>query len=277
MRQTLRRGHGRRWRITGAILLGLLWLAGPARAWELPAPVVLEALLGTAPAPVTVIEPHLSTPEKAVQVRYVGWPARPLLDRLLGPSWRSADLEITFRALDGYVARVPAEQFLRFEAHLVFARADGGPFELDNRLQNEKRVPLAPYYLVWNNIAAPELLADGGSYWPYQAARLELSFARRAALLPGDFAARFAAEAAEAQKSCLACHRINGFGGDKMPIDLVESGAGMDRTRFRTWLLDPRSLNADSTMPALAPNRPAAERSALADRLYDYLRALAAR
>lgn len=265
------------WLRTMLTVLLLALPAGTAAAYELPNPQALQVLLAMPPATVTVVEPHLSSADKPVRVGYRGWPARTVLGRLFGPGWREAGLEITFRALDGYVSRIPVERFGEFEAHLVFARADGDVFQLDNRLQNEKRVPLAPYYLVWNNVAAPELLSEGASYWPYQVARIELSHGKREALLPGDLADRFAAEAAHLQRECLACHKVNGHGGDKMPIDLVEVVGTMPADAFRTWLLDPRSVMENSTMPALAPGLPAAERQTLADRLHTYLAALAAR
>ena len=42
---------------------------------------------------------------------------------------------------------------------MTFARADDQPFTINNRNQQERDVPLAPFYLVWDNLENPELLA----------------------------------------------------------------------------------------------------------------------
>ena len=52
---------------------------------------------------------------------------------------------------------------------------------MDNLQQRQKDVPLGPYYLVWDNIRDPELVADGGTYLPYQIVDVEVSHARFAA------------------------------------------------------------------------------------------------
>lgn len=113
-----------------------------------------------------VREHHLSTAERPVFVIYRGWPPERVLDGVLGPSWREPGVEVAFRALDGYVSRVPNERFRTHQAYLVFERVDQPVFRVDNPLLRQKDVPLAPYYLVWDNIRDLGLVADGGTYWP---------------------------------------------------------------------------------------------------------------
>lgn len=257
------------------MLLSMLGLAvAPAQALDLPPAAQLQARLGQAPQAVQVIEPHLSVDGKQVRVRYLGYPAPLVLDTLLGREWRQAGREVELRALDGFVSRVPVERFTRYQAWLVQARADGAPFVVDNPKQHEKQVPLGPYYLVWDNLAAPELVAEGGAVWPYQVARIASRPGSQQALLPGGMGPAYAEHAALAQKYCLSCHQVNGFGGDKMPLNLAERAKLLDERSWRSWLLMPASLKPDTSMPPLSEALPEAEREAIVSKLRAYLRAL---
>ena len=257
----------------------LAWLAGawacvPAFALDLPAQAELQQRMGTKAATVTVVEPHLSTKAKPVRVDYVGYPATQVLDKLFGAEWKGKGLEIEFRALDGYVSRIPVERFGQYRAHLVFERKGQREFEVNNILQNEKRVPLGPYYLVWDNIRSPELIAEGGSYWPYQIKQISVSSSRLSALLPAGMGQRYSEHAALAQKLCLNCHQLNGYGGEKMPINLAARVKEMDEAAFMAWVLTPRKLKPDTTMPALSETMPEGQRQATAKKLYAYLKAV---
>ena len=141
-------------------LAGLAVLfAGATQAADLPPPEALERQVQTPPRAVTVYEPHLTVGDEHFAVRYVGYRANDILLHLFGRNWRNRAETVEFRALDGYVSRIPVSRFLKERAFIVFARQDGAPFTVSNIRQNEKDVPLAPYYLVWDNIANPALLA----------------------------------------------------------------------------------------------------------------------
>ena len=225
------RGYLSAWRkiIVATLLVGCACMAS---AVPLPAPPAMKSAVGERAAVVRVREPHLSTAERPVFVSYRGWPAERVLDRVLGRSWREPGVEVTFRALDGYVSRVPNERFRAHQAYLFFERVDQPVFRVDNLLLRQKDVPLAPYYLVWGNIRDTELVADGGTYWPYQIVDAEVSHARSAALLPRGMAPRFTEVAALAQKYCLSCHQVNGYGGDKWPVNLAQRAKTIDRSGF---------------------------------------------
>ena len=254
---------------TAGLLLALSFAVSAA---TLPAPLELQGLLGPAQA-VTVVEPHLSVKGREVKIAYRGYPAGLVLASLFGADWKlQPDREIEFIALDGYRSRIPVGRFSTYRAFLVFDRVDGGVFRVDNLEQREKAVPLAPYYLVWDNIAAPELLAEGGNGWPYQVAQIWLRQSGQEALLPGAMAAQWSEHAALAQKYCLSCHRVNGFGGDKMPINLAERAKLIDARNWQTWLLAPQSVKPDTTMPALPEGLAAREQ--IAAKLQAYLTAL---
>lgn len=275
----------------GALLTSAAWAAAPttpsaaapaasaasvAAPLRLPDPAV-AAKAGPAQRQVTVAEPHLSRPgQPPVHVRYSGWPARLFLDRWLGQGWDqgAGDVELEFRARDGFVSRVPVERFLRHQAWIVTARADGRPFQVDNHAQGEQQVPLGPYYLIWDNLAEPALQAEGGAVWPYQVVSLRRTPSSRAALLPGDMAPRYAAQAQALQTHCLSCHQVNGYGGDKMSLNLALRAREIDAKRWQQWLLQPAQLKPGTTMPPLSEGLPQSEREALAQQLHDYLKAL---
>ena len=131
------------------------WIAGmavlfacSARAAELPPPDMLRRQMGTLPQTVAVYEPHLSVGDRHVAIRYVGYPAVEAFQRILGKDWRRQGETVEFRALDGYVSRLPVGRFEREKAYLVFARKDGAPFTVTNIRQNEKDVPSRP--TIWS-------------------------------------------------------------------------------------------------------------------------------
>lgn len=271
----------RRRRLTIASLAGVTvsaaaWLlcASMAIASMLPDPEALRQVLNVAPRVVEVIEPHL-THGHETRAKYRGWPAELVLDHLFGSTWRASGTEVEFRALDGYVSRIPSERFRDVPAYLVFDSADHpGRFTVDVPSQNEKNVALGPYYLVWDNIHHRELLADGAVGWPYQVSQVSLTRSSLASLLPGEMASRYADDAAFAQKYCLTCHKINGYGGDKWPIDLSRRAKEMTPMEFERWVLMPSAVKPGTTMPPLAEHLPEGERQAMAQRLFAYLNAI---
>lgn len=261
------------WTVLAAAAL-LHDFSGMAQAVPLPEQTTLEQTLQQPPQTVQVVEPHLTTRERQTRVDYRGWPAERVLDAVLGREWRTAGLEVEFRARDGYVSRIPAERFTQYRAYLVFERIGQPAFTIDNPAQNQQNVPLGPYYLVWDNIQAPELVAEGGTYWPYQVTQIQVSAARLEALLPRPLAERYASVAAEAQKYCLSCHQINGFGGEKWPGNLAQQAKSLQDNDLLRWMLEPSRVKPGTTMPPLPEGLPPAERDALARRLLEYLKAV---
>lgn len=256
------------------LLAGLMAPLAVALAVTLPASPALKDLLKQPSVVVKVVEPHLSTLERPVTVEYTGYTAESVLDAVFGSAWTAKGLDIEFRALDGYVSRIPNERFRQYRAYLVFERKGQPEFSVDNLSQNEKKVPLGPYYLVWDNIAAPALLPEGGTYWPYQIAQVLLSGSRAEALLPAGMAARFSEPAELAQKYCLTCHQVNGFGGEKYPINLAARVKGLDESTFTRWVLTPSLVKPGTTMPPVSNSLPDGKRQAMAAALYDYLKSL---
>ena len=241
-----------------------------ARAASVPAPEILERS-GGSPATLTVIEPHLSAPDKPVEVAYRVFPAPVALAAALGPDWAAGAKTIEFRAIDGYVSRIGVARLASGKAYFAFARADRSPFTVDNLAQNERNIPLGPYYLVWHNKADPELLSEGARDWPYQVADVSVFEGSDAALRPPGFDPALEPGLENAKTHCLTCHKVNGYGGEKAGGDLALVARGLGRSLFVKWALDPQAVQPDTTMPALATQMPETERRGIAASIYTYL------
>jgi len=257
-----------------ALAVGLCLIAtAAARSEQLPEPGDLVARMGV-PVTITVYDPHLTTDAGPLAVDYQGYPFSRVAEAILGKGWEGGAQELEFRALDGYVSRIPMTAFLRHGAFLVFARADGAPFLVDNLAQNEKDVPLAPYYLVWKDIEDAGILAEGISLWPYQITEIKLSAGPDAALMPEGFDRTFKPVAEFARNNCLTCHQINGYGGEKMPGNLAEMARQLSAEKFAAWVLNPSQVKPGTTMPALTHALSEDERARAAADLYAYLVAI---
>ena len=262
-------------RIAQCVAAGLVaLLPATAQPVELPSAEQLRHGTGLPPQTVTVLEPHLSVGDRHVAVAYVGYRAVDVFAHVFGEDWRDRAETIEFRALDGYVARIDAARFLKDGAFLVSARGDGAPFTVDNIQQNEKGVPLGPWYLVWDNIANPALMAEGAGNWPYQVKEIGLVTLSNAALLPAGLDIRFHEGAELVRTHCLACHKVNGYGGEKFEGDLAEILKEYPEGNFLRLVLTPASARSGATMPALSDRLPDAERRRIAGVVFDYLRAV---
>jgi mono/diheme cytochrome c family protein len=202
-------------------------------------------------------------------VSYLAFPAPVGLAAALGPDWSRRAKTMEFRALDGYVSRIDVARLTSGKAYFAFARADRSPFAVDNLAQNEKNVPLGPYYLVWNNRSDPELLAAGARDWPYQVDDVLISDESDAALRPPGFDPALEPGLAKVEAQCLTCHKVNGYGGDKAGGNLAAIARSLARSDFVKP--EPSAVRPGATMPALSPYAPEAERRATAESIYAYL------
>lgn len=262
-------------RLTRALLgLWLQFAASLVLAVQLPAPEILERDFNLSRRTVAVAEPHTSTPEQAVKVAYVGLPMEVLLNGWFGERWKAPDVEVVFFALDGYRSAIPASKLSSLPAFLAFARADGGPFVLENREQREKAT-LGPYYLIWDNLKVPELRRLGSSGWPYQVARIELRHAGDNEALRPAYADEETMEGlADTTAYCLTCHHLRGIGGEKYPEDLSNALCRWNDADLLRWIDDPGRVRAGSSMPALNRMWPDEERRKVAGRIVRYLAAI---
>lgn len=263
-------------RILLTVLLFMACAVARVQANDVLLPSPAAHMDGLSAAPVSVIEPHESIALKPVEVTYQGFPVVPLLDQWLGDRWHTADALVTFEAKDGYLSIIPALRLRQYPAYLVYGNAHGADFSVETPPLGH-RVSLGPWYLVWDNVLHPALRGDGATYWPYQITRVGvLDSTRLARLMPPMLPERYKDGAQLTLKYCLACHQVNGVGGTKLPIDLGQWAAGQSFAQMATWVLDPSGKNPLTSMPPLAPERPAAERQRMARQIYGYLRAVGA-
>lgn len=258
----------------GVLMLGLSVLAGRVLALDLPVPEKLERQYGLNARTIEVVEPHMSTPDDPRRVRYRALPAIELLDRWFGEGWRSQDGSVVFFARDGYRSVIPASRFARYQAYLAFGREDGAAFAVDNRQQHEQGIALGPYYLIWDNLGAEDLLRQGAYGWPYQVTRVELqSAADERRLVPPGASPEVLQGLEAAQEYCLTCHHIGGMGGTKFAEDLVQAACRWRPEDLKAWMGEPARLRPGTAMPPLNPLLNESERSLAAGRIAAFLAA----
>ena len=260
-------------RIAGPFAL-LAWVGQTAWAVEMPLPERLQRQMQTPPQAVAVYEPHLSVGDRHVAIRYVGYPAVAVFERILGKGWQNRGETVEFRALDGFVSRLPVGRFAREKAWLVFGRHDGAPFTVANIRQNEKNVPLGPWYLIWDNIAKTAGIVEDARNWPYQVHEIKLVTLSDRALLPKGLDPRFRSGVALVKTHCLNCHTVNGYGGKKFEGNLARIAKSYPEAAFLRLLLTPAAERPGATMPDLPERLPPAERQRIARTVYDYLKAV---
>ena len=198
---------------------------------------------------VTVWEPH-----EDKNVTYEGFDVGKLFAAVYGDQWSEID-EVLFTCVDGYQPVLPRDRFSRHAGFLAYRRLDQEAFNVQNRFQGEKDVPLGPFYLVWDNLQSKELRDQGANGWPYQVVGVDLvTFADRFPRLspPKDASDKAKRGFLAFRENCMSCHTINGEGGNKAP----ELNYPMSVTEYlsdawlRKWLMDPRSVRYNTTMPA---------------------------
>ena len=256
---------------------GLLTMMVFGKAWavELPPPDELTSRYHLTSRNVTVVEPHESTKERRIEVAYTAVPIEGLFSQWFGDRWSSEDAEIVFFAKDGYRSVVAGSKLKQYRAFLAFARADGTAFAVDNPSQNEKRIPLGPYYLIWDNLGFPELLQQGAYGWPYQIISIERhSKGEDRKLLPEGSSRHVEQGFEDTREYCLTCHSIQGIGGKKYPVDLVQAACRWQKADLKDWIDSPSRIKPGTTMPPVARMLPAESRRQIIERIVDYLKAM---
>jgi mono/diheme cytochrome c family protein len=276
-----------RWKKAEALaLLAFAWAQGalPARAderalafrrhGELVASRDLDALQKLAPRQtVRVFEPY-----EQREVTFAALRLDTVLDALYGAGWRGED-ELLFTCRDGYQPSVPVARVLAHRAWLAFARAEAPAFEI-RKLESgrHQQVSLAPFYLVWENLADPQVRAEGDYGWPYQLVGVELIRARdRFPKLAPPADASPAAQRGfhEFRVHCSRCHPLNGEGGAIGPeLNAAGNPAGRrDPAWLRRWIDAPSRIAPTARMEPLNPDLP--DRDAVLDAIVAYLKVMA--
>jgi mono/diheme cytochrome c family protein len=220
---------------------------------------------------VLIWEPH----EKKNET-FKAFPVAALFAKIYGPDWSKSE-EALFTCTDGFQPSLPTAEFGRHQGYLAFARADGSDFSAVNPDSNEK-VPLGPFYLVWDNIKDAALRGQGTiPGWPYQVSTVDLiQFADRFPHMapPAGSSASATRGFLQFRKRCLSCHTVNGEGGMKG----VELNFPANPTEYwkadwlKRWITDPKSVRYNTEMHPFDRDNPAWEKDR--DDVIAYLKAM---
>ena len=160
-----------------------------------------------------------------------------------------------FTCADGYQPIVPVSEFTKHEAYLAIAVPGATDFKVFSKIHQDKPVELGPFYLVWKNIGDAVLMAQGPNYWPYQLTTVDLvRFADKAVKLAPPATASQDAKAGFAlfRKTCLACHTLNGEGGQTSGVELnrpVNVTKYWKKEWLAKWISSPKSVRETTKMP----------------------------
>jgi len=205
--------------------------------------------LGRQAVPTKVFE-HLSETE----VTYQAVPFRELIESVYGPKWREAGEELLFTCVDGYQPSIPLSVFKTNRSFLALAKA-GEEFQIE-KSEDKKIISLGPTYLIWENLKNREIREKAGSIWPYQVVAVDLiRFKDRfGKMAPHENAPMAAKEGFLVfREKCLSCHKMNGEGAPtgidlNQPVPKIH----MYSTKwFAKWIMEPKTLRPDTTMPGL--------------------------
>lgn len=198
---------------------------------------------------IRVYEPH-----EQLEVTYEGWPLVKVFDALYGQAWRKS--EVTwFECADGYRPTIDTEELKSGDAWLVIKKKGQKDFRLINKLHHGEVVELGPLYVVWDNLKNKKRRDLGASGWPYQVVKVEFtSFDKIFPKLapPPKSSLQVQRGFAAFKNHCLACHKVNGEGGDKapelnIPVNITEY---IDSKWLKRWILDPASIRRGTLMPS---------------------------
>jgi len=207
-------------------------------------------------ASVKVFE-HLSETEAT----YLATPFRELLESVYGAHWGESGEELLFTCVDGYQPSIPLSVFKANKSFLALAKP-GEDFKATTSKDN-KSISLGPTYLIWENLKNLEIREKAGSIWPYQVVAVDLiKFKDRF----GKMAPRENASAAVNEgflifrEKCMSCHKMNGEGAPT-GIDLnnpVPKIQMYNPKWFGKWILEPKTLRPETSMPGLKSSDPKA-------------------
>jgi mono/diheme cytochrome c family protein len=203
-------------------------------------------------------QPRVFEPYEQTETSFQGLPFEAVLDSVYGPSWREEE-ELLFTCSDGYQPTLPVQRLLDHRAWLAFDRPGDQGFSIQKfESGKRRRVELAPFYLVWENLADAEVRRDGDYGWPYQLVAIDLIRAqdRYPEMTPkrevsADVLAGFSAF----RVHCSRCHAINGEGGAIGP----ELNTPTSPTEYRSaewlhnWIDDPAAIQPETRMPKINP------------------------
>lgn len=211
-----------------------------------------------AAVPAQTIRVH--EPYEGREVVFEALPFAAVLDAVYTPSWRGEE-ELLFTCLDGYQPTVPVRRVLEHRAWLAFGRrGDPGFTILKLESGERRRIELAPFYLVWENLEDARLRQEHDYGWPYQLVSVDLIRVRDRfpTMAPPDDASPAVRAGFDAYRiHCSRCHAIDGEGGTLGPdLGRLEPLQYRDVAWLRRWIDEPASVRPNTRMPPLNPDLP---------------------
>ena len=217
----------------------------------------------------------INVPSDVAFRRAMRYRAVPLAGLLHGVS--AAD-HLQFVGADGFAAEIPA-------ALILNKRGSEAWLAIEEPHQRWPELPdqhgsAGPFYVVWTK---PQAARIGPEQWPYQLAtihKLDSVAARFPAILPDpalSASSPVRRGLAVFQRTCFACHTLNGAGDAKLGPDLnipYNPTEYLDARLLRAYIRNPQSLRrwSQAKMPGFDPQ---ALSDADLDALLDYLRYMA--
>jgi mono/diheme cytochrome c family protein len=145
--------------------------------------------------------------------------------------------------------------YVRYQKEEYTAVPGAKDFTVFSKIHENTPVELGPFYLVWKNLGDAVLMAQGPNYWPYQLTTVDLvRFADKAVKLAPPATAKQDAKEGFAlfRKTCLACHTLNGEGGQTSGVELnrpVNVTRYWKKEWLSKWIASPKSVRETSKMP----------------------------
>ena len=252
-----------------AIVLPVVWawaaaFASPFEA-DLPALGFVDSEGRTTRIPLAKLretcaeaEVEVDDPYHERRMRYAALPLRCVLDVGFaeeGGAEGQRGKGLLLRARDGYTRPVAGRKLLEPGAWLAFGEPDlMGEVRGDSRFHpiDRRRVDPGPFYLIWSG---PKQNDPHRYPWPYQLATIEVAPFEKA--FPKTVPRGLAREDpgwrgyALFQRSCAACHSINGEGGKvgpdlNIPLSIVEY---RPIAQIRGYIRDPQATRYTSMPP----------------------------
>jgi cytochrome c2 len=223
---------------------------------------------------ISVFEPHSGNKET-----YRGYSLTEILNfyfkKKQGINWEDSH-ELQFTCIDGYLPSINLSLLKEFRdsAYLVYEFKNKKNFVIDNLGQNEKSVPLGPFYLVWNNIKYPQFKEAGSASWPYQITKMKLIEFNEVYpnLTPPPSAEKKIHQGFELfKKNCLQCHKLGGEGGEKGP-ELMGVTERYSESWLKTFIDNPRVIQSGSNMSQFNPHIKGKKRTEQIELIIDFLK-----
>jgi cytochrome c2 len=214
-------------------------------------------------------------PNENAQVSFKAVSAAEIFDQIYGREWRKKET-VLITCADGYQPTVPVYRFVSEKAYFAVAREGQKDFSIINTTENKKKVAVGPIYLIWENAGKPDLQKGDGAFWPYQVVGFDfIKFSEKfPKLTPKQSSPAVVKGFYHFQKYCLACHKVNGAGGNTAPeLNYPTSVTEFIKPGYlKKWLLNPQQMRFGTPMPGLASDLK--NREQVADSIIIYLTAM---